>query len=80
MEGRSRDTVIIYLTDEATQATINCKLFKKLFRLNNAVDEVELTKAKIEHNETISFGIFVLQYAKLRMLEMYDYFSTMFLT
>ena len=42
---RSRHTVTKYLTDEKTHAAINCKLFKKLDRLNNSLYEVELAKA-----------------------------------
>ena len=34
-------------------------------------DEVELAKAKIEHRKPILVGIFILQYAKLRILELY---------
>ena len=40
--------------------------------------EVELAKAQIEQKEPITFGFFILQYAKLRMLEMYYNVSTKF--
>ena len=38
--------------------------------------EVELAKAQNEHKEPITVGIFILQYAKLRMLELcYNFFT-----
>ena len=73
---RSRHTVTKYLTDEKTPAAIINKLFKKLDHLNNSLYEVELAKAQIEHKEPIMVGLFILQYAKLRMLELYYKFFT----
>ena len=75
---RSRHTVTKYLSDEKTHAAINSKLFKKLDHLNNSLYEVELAKAEIEHNEPIIVGFFILQYAKMRMLELYYNFFTRF--
>ena len=75
---RSRHTVTKYLTDEKTHAAINSKLFKKLDHLNNSLYEVELAKAQIEHKEPIIVGSFILQYAKLRLLELYYNFFTRF--
>ena len=46
--------------------------------MNNSLYEVELAKAQSEHNEPIIVGFFILQYAKLRMLEMYYNFLTRF--
>ena len=68
---RSRRIVTKYLTDKNTHAAINGKLFKKLDHVNNSLYEVELPKAQIEHREPIIVGFFILQYAKLRMLELY---------
>ena len=68
---RSRHTVTKYLSDEKTYGTINTKLFKRLDYINDQLYEVELAKAEIEHREPIIVGFFVLQYAKLRMLELY---------
>ena len=53
-------------------------MFKKLDLVNNSLSEVELTKAQIEHKEPIIVGFFILQYAKLRMLELYYNFFTRF--
>ena len=44
----------------------------------NALYEVELAKAQIEHKEPIIVGFFFLQYAKMRMLELYYNFFTRF--
>ena len=74
---RSRHTVTKYLRDEKHMA-LNSKLFKKLDHVNNSLYEVELTKAQIEHREPIIVGFFILQYAKLRMLELYYNFFTRF--
>ena len=75
---RSRHTVTKYLSDENTHAAINSKQFKTLDHVNNSFYEVELTKAQIEHKEPIIVGFFILQYAKLRMLELYYNFFTRF--
>ena len=75
---RSRHTVTKYLSDEKTYAVISSKLFKKLDHVNNSLYEVELAKAQIEHREPIIVGFFILQYAKLRLLELYNNFFTRF--
>ena len=46
--------------------------------MKNSSYEVELAKAEIEHKETIIVRFFILQYAKLRMLELYYNFFTRF--
>ena len=50
--------------------------------LTNTVEkdlyEVELLKSTIEHREPIIVGFFILQYAKLRMLELYYNFFDKF--
>ena len=73
---RSRHTVTKYLADEKTHAAINSKLFKKLDHVNNSFYEVELAKAQIEHKEPIFVGFFILQYGKLRIMELYYNFFT----
>ena len=75
---RSRHTVTKYLADEKTHAASNSKLLKKLDNVNNSLYEVELAKAQIEHREPSIVGFFILQYAKLRMLELYYNFFTRF--
>ena len=75
---RSRHTVTKYLTDEKTHAANNSELFKKLDHVNNSFYEVELARAQIEHEEPIIVGFFILQFAKLQMLELYYNFLTRF--
>ena len=75
---RSRHAVTKYLSDEKTHPAINSKLFKKLDHMNNSLYETELAKAEIEHKKPIIVGFFILQNAKLRMLELYYNFFTRF--
>ena len=70
MDG-NRHTVTKYLSDEKTHAANNSKLFKRLDHMNNSLYEVELSKAEIDQKEPIIVGFSILQYAKLRMLELY---------
>ena len=74
----SQHTVAKYLTDGKTHAAINSKLFKKLDHVNNSLYEVELAKAQIEHKKPTIVGFFILQNAKLPMLELYYNFFTRF--
>ena len=75
---RSRHTVTKNLSDEKTHGAIKTKLFKILDQINDQLCEVELAKAEIEHREPIIAGLFTLQYAKLRMLELYYNFFERF--
>ena len=68
---RSRHTVTKYLNDEKVQSAIKSKLFKRLNHITDQLYEVELVEPEIEHREPIIVGFFILQYAKLRMLELY---------
>ena len=68
---RSRRTVTKYLTDEKTHNPINSKLFKELNHITDQLCEVEFVKSETEHREPIIVRFFSLQYAKLRMLELY---------
>ena len=75
---RSRHTVTKYLSDERTLGAMNTKIFKRLDHINDQLYEVEMAKAEIEHREPIIVGFFILQYAKLRMLELYYNFFERF--
>ena len=68
----SPHTVTKYLTDEKTHSANNSKMFERLNHIADQLYEVELVKLEIEHREQIIVGFFILQYAKLRMLE-FDY-------
>ena len=75
---RSRHTVKKYLNDEKTHSAINKNLFKQLNFITDQLYEVELVKSEIERREPIIVGFFILQYAKLRMLEFYNNFFKKF--
>ena len=75
---RSRHTVTKYLNDEKTHGAIITKLLKRLDHINDQLYEVELAKAETEHREPLIVGFFILQYAKLRMLELYYNFFERF--
>ena len=68
---RSRHTVTKYLTDEKTHCAINSRMFKWLKTITDQLYDIELDKSKNERIERILVGFFILQYAKLRMLELY---------
>ena len=69
MMGRSRHTITKYLNDEKTHTAINEPLFERFNTVEKDLYEVELLKSSTEHREPIIIGFFILQYAKLRMLE-----------
>ena len=76
---RSRHTITKYLNDEKTHKAINEPLFKRLNAVEKDLYEVELLKSTIEYREPIIVGFFfILQYAKLRMLELYYNFFDKF--
>ena len=68
---RSRHTEIKYVIDEKTHKAINGKMFKRLNNVSKDIYKVELAKSKIEHREPIIVGFFILQYANIRILELY---------
>ena len=74
----SQHTVTNLLSDKITHAIIIREMFKKLDHVNNAIYEVELVRALIEHKEPIIVGFFILQCVKLRLLELYYKFFTKF--
>ena len=67
----NRHSVTSYLNDETTRAAINNKMFKRLAPIGGELHEVGLAKSEIEHTGPITVGFFILQYAGLRMLELY---------
>ena len=75
---RSRHTVTKYLNDKKTHSSINSKMLKRLNHITDQLYEVELVKSEIEHREPIVVGFFILQYAQLRMLELYYNFFKKF--
>ena len=75
---RSRHTVTKYVKDEKAHKAINNKFFKKINHLNDNLYEIESVKADVEHKEPVIVGFFILQYAKLRMLELHHNFFLKF--
>ena len=75
---RSRHTITKYLNDKKTLKAINEPLCKRLNTVEKDLYEVELLKSTIEHREPIFVGFFILQYEKLRMLELYYNFFDKF--
>ena len=53
-------------------------MFKRLSHITERLYEVEIVKSEIEHRKPILVGFFILQYAKLRMLEHYYNFFKKF--
>ena len=78
IKDRSRHTVTKYLNDEKIHSAINKKLLKRLNFITDQLYEVELVKSEIEPREPIIVGFFILQYAKLRILELYYKFFKSF--
>ena len=66
---RSRHTITKYLDDEKAYKAIHEKIFKRLNVVKKDLNEVELLKPTIEHRELTIVGFFILQFAKLRILE-----------
>ena len=65
-----------YLRDKKTHKAINNQYFKRLNIVAKELYEVEFLKSTIEHRELFIVGFFILQYAKLRMLELcYNFFD-----
>ena len=75
---RSCHTVTKYFSVDKTHGAINTKLFKRLDRINDQLYELKLAKAEIEHREPINNEFFILQYAKLRKVELYYNFFERF--
>ena len=75
---RSRHTETLNLNDEKTHKAISKHLFRRLNSVSTDIYVVELVKSTVEHREPIIVGFFILQYAKLRMLELYYNFFDKF--
>ena len=71
VRDRNCHTETNYLSGEETHGAIKTKFFKGLDHINDQLYEAELAMAEIEHREPIIVGFFILQYVKLRKLELY---------
>ena len=61
-----------------TLSAISSKMFKRPNHITDQLYEVELVKSEMEHREPIIVGFFILQYAKLRIMELYYNFFKKF--
>ena len=75
---RSRHTITKYLNGEKSHKATNEPFFIRLNTVEKDLHKVELLKLTIEHREPIIVGFFILQYAKLRMLQLYYNFFDKF--
>ena len=73
---RSRHSRTKYVLGTAVDKLINNRFFQKLNELPRQIYEVELKKCRVVHKEPIIVGFFILQYAKLTMLQLvYEFFD-----
>ena len=69
---KSKHTNVKYLTSKAKMTKIiNSPTFKAMEELNHNILEVETYKSRLTLDTPVQIGFFILQYAKLRMLEFY---------
>ena len=74
---KENHTTVIY-TKQTKKATklVNCPYFKKLTEIGNDIFEIEKERKSVKLDMPIQLGYFILQYAKLRMLQLYyDFFD-----
>ena len=72
---RSRHTNTKYVKGSQVDKFINNRFFKTMNELPEQIYEVQMSKTRIEHKEPIIVGFFILQYAKLTMLQLkYNFF------
>ena len=68
---RSRHTIAKYLNDEEALKAIKSKFSTNFNHLNDILHEIDSVKADVEEKGPIIVGFFILQYANLRMLDLY---------
>ena len=73
---RSQHTVTKYLSDQKHMELSITKCLNAWVYINDQLYEVELVKSVIQHKEPRIVGFFILQFAKLRMIERnYNFFD-----
>ena len=78
---KTKHTSTVYTTDvQKVSSLVNSTSFKDLDEFPNEMYEAESYKHKISIDNPIQIGFFILQYAKLRMLEFYYDCLTKYLT
>ena len=71
---RNRNTMTKYMNDKKTNVAINSKQLREFNHVDNTLYDVELATAEIDHKEPIIVEFFILNCAKLRMLELFTTF------
>ena len=66
---RHRD--VSYCTEKAASLMVNDKRFRQLDIVVNDAYEIEMNKKTVKYTLPVHVGFFVLQYAKMRMLQFY---------
>ena len=72
---RSRHTKTKYTIGPDISKLVNNKFFKSFNEIDKDIFEVDLKNSTVEHKEPLVVGFFILQFAKLTMLELvYNFF------
>ena len=65
-----------YVLRAEVDKLVNERNFKNLNVLPSSIYEVQMVKSEVNHKEPIIVGFFILQYAKLAMLQLfYNFFN-----
>ncbi len=75
---RRKHKTVQYAADDTIHKLINKSNFHSYDEITDSVYEVTMSKKTILHKDPIVLGYFILQYAKLRMLELYYNFLDRF--
>ena len=70
IRDQSQHTVTKYLKDKKIHGAINTEFFRHLGYKNDQMHEVEFVTSENERKEPNTVGFLILQYVKLRMLEL----------
>ena len=73
---RSKHSKTQYVVGAEVDKLVNNQNFKNLNVLPSSIFEVEMVKSEVEHRQPIIVGLFILQYGKLTLLQLfYNYFQ-----
>ena len=73
---RTRHTKTKYAIGPSVSKLVNNKFFKSFNELDDKIFEIDLQNSTVHHKEPLIVGFFILQYAKLTMLELvYNFFD-----
>ena len=75
MTNKERHRQVKFCGDDEVPSLINSPFFCELNPIDDKTYEVQSSKKKIKLDVPLQVGFFVYQYAKLRMLQFYDFFD-----